>query len=71
MSKSKTYRICGDDLTVNYDGNVWQAPATGRRFASAERAMQDEVAEYLTSCGEHTDAEDVDLDDVAIGRWVD
>lgn len=47
-----TINVCGDVLTVMWDGNVWVSPANGQQHSTVRAAMRAELAHYLVASGE-------------------
>lgn len=51
----KSINVCGDILSVEWNGNVWVAPSTGQQFGMSADALAVELREYLSASGESTD----------------
>lgn len=60
----KSVNVCGDELRVHWDGNVWVSPHNGQQHSRATHAMRSEIEAYFIACGE-------DIDDEAISDQID
>lgn len=54
-ARTASITVCGDTLTVEYTGSVWQAPSNGTQHARHWDALAVELRAYLMSCGEDAD----------------
>jgi hypothetical protein len=48
----KQVNVCGETLHVEWNGNVWLSPSTGRQHARASDAISDEITEFFSASGE-------------------
>jgi hypothetical protein len=58
MKTKKAVDVCGDKLTVAWDGNVWVSPHNGQQHSRAEHAMRSELEAYFRSCGDDIEDEE-------------
>lgn len=47
----KSINVCGDILTVVWNGNVWVSPSNGQQHSRYTAALAVELEEYEESCG--------------------
>lgn len=60
MAKKATVKAWGEEFEVEYDGNMWQSRATGRRFVRAQDAMRDELEQCASEGGDELDEEEIE-----------
>lgn len=51
--------VFGDEIAVEWDGNVWVAPTSNSQHSRASAAMKKELESYFSESGEDTDDEKV------------
>jgi len=56
---TKIVNVCGDELAVCWDGNVWVSPHNGQQHSRAEHAMRSELEAYFMACGDDVEDEEI------------
>lgn len=53
---TKTVDVCGDRLSVRWDGNVWVSPHNGQQHSRDTQAMRSELVAYFRTCGDDVES---------------
>ncbi len=65
MTSMKTYGVdvCGDMVSVEWNGSVWVCPTSGAQYAHAADALRVELVAHLRACGVAADKIGAVVDD--------